>query len=51
VEYASVSSFLMERGKRKKDPKMMNCPKCGDEGRIGNYRPKKLSNPTNGITT
>ena len=26
---------------RKKDPKMMNCPKCGDEGRIGNYRPKK----------
>jgi hypothetical protein len=40
VEYASISSF-MERGKKKKDPKMMNCPECGDEGRIGNYRPKK----------
>lgn len=41
VEYASVSSFLMERGKKKKDPKMMDCPKCGYEGRIANYRPKK----------
>jgi hypothetical protein len=40
VEYASISSF-MERGKKKKDPKMMDCPKCGHEGRIGNYRPKK----------
>jgi hypothetical protein len=40
VEYASISSF-MERGKKKKDPKMMDCPKCGQEGRIGNYRPKK----------
>jgi hypothetical protein len=42
VEYASISSF-MERGKKKKDPKMMDCPRCGHEGRIGNYRPKKAS--------
>lgn len=41
VEYASVSSFLMERGKRKKDPKMMDCPVCGQEGLIEPYRPKK----------
>ena len=41
VEYASVSSFLMERGRKKKDPKMMNCPLCGEEGRIASYRPKK----------
>jgi hypothetical protein len=40
VEYASISSF-MERGKKKKDPQMMDCPECGHEGRIGSYRPKK----------
>ena len=41
VEYASVSSFLMERGKKKRDPKMIKCPSCGREGRITPYRPRK----------
>ena len=47
VEYVSswnmpsVSSFLMERGRKKKDPKMMDCPVCGEEGRITPYRPNK----------
>jgi len=41
VEYASVDSFLMERSRKKKDPKMMNCPLCGQEGRITPYRPRK----------
>lgn len=40
VEYASVSSF-MERSKKKKDPKMMECPLCRQEGRINPYRPRK----------
>ena len=41
VEYASVSSFLMERGNEKKDPKMMECPLCRQWGQIASYRPKK----------
>ena len=41
VEYASVDSFLNERGKKKKDPKMIECPSCKQEGRIAYYRPTK----------
>jgi hypothetical protein len=39
-EYASIDSFLNRKNKEK-NPKMMNCPLCGQEGLIGNYRPKK----------
>jgi hypothetical protein len=40
-EYPSVSTFFYRNKTRKRDPKMMNCPVCGQEGRIGNYRPSK----------
>jgi hypothetical protein len=39
-EYPSIDSFL-NRQKKERNPKMMNCPLCGQEGLIGNYRPKK----------
>jgi len=39
-EYASLSTFLTSRTKTK-DPKLMNCPVCGEEGRITSYRPNK----------
>ncbi len=41
VEYPSVSSFLMKRQKKLKDPKIMYCPICRQQGRIGSYRPQK----------
>jgi hypothetical protein len=39
-EYPSINSFL-NRQKKERNPKMMNCPLCGQEGLIGNYRRKK----------
>jgi len=39
-EYSSLSTFLTSRIKRK-DPKIMDCPVCGKEGRITPYRPNK----------
>jgi hypothetical protein len=39
-EYPSIDSFL-NRKKKERNPKMMKCPLCGQEGIIGNYRPKK----------
>src|SRR5919197_4234637 len=40
VEYASIDSFLNRR-KRERNPKTIDCPVCGEKGRIGWYRPKK----------
>lgn len=39
-EYASLSTFVRSRTKSK-DPKIMDCPECGDKGRIDWYRRKK----------
>jgi hypothetical protein len=39
-EYNSLSTFLTSRIKRK-DPKIMDCPVCGKEGRISWYRKNK----------
>ena len=39
-EYASLSTFLTGRTKTK-DPKIMECPVCGEDGRINPYRPNK----------
>jgi predicted RNA-binding Zn-ribbon protein involved in translation (DUF1610 family) len=41
VEYPSISSFFLDRTKRKRNPKNIVCPACGKEGRISNYRPNK----------
>lgn len=40
VEYSSITTFL-ERKKRIKDPKLMECPVCGITGVISSYRPNK----------
>jgi endogenous inhibitor of DNA gyrase (YacG/DUF329 family) len=41
VEYPSISSFFLDRTKKKRDPKIIDCPACGKKGRISNYRPNK----------
>jgi|SRR5690242_15149468 hypothetical protein len=40
-EYSSIDSFLNRGKKNERNPELMNCPLCGQEGRIGNSRPKK----------
>jgi hypothetical protein len=40
VKYLSMSTFL-DRKKRKRDPKSMECPICGIIGLISQYRPNK----------
>jgi hypothetical protein len=39
-EYPSIDSFL-SRQKKKREPKITDCPVCGEKGRIASYRPKK----------
>lgn len=39
-EYPSISTFLI-REKRNRDPKIMICPICKQNGRISWYRPNK----------
>jgi hypothetical protein len=40
-EYPSVTAFFYRNKTRKKDPKMMDCPSCGQYGLVGQFRPKK----------
>jgi hypothetical protein len=40
-EYSSVTTFFNRNKRRERDPKIMDCPLCGEKGLIGNYRPKK----------
>jgi hypothetical protein len=40
-EYSSVTTFLNRNERIERDPKLMNCPLCGQKGLIENYRPKK----------
>lgn len=40
VEYQSISTFLV-RSKRKRDPKVVDCPVCQQKGIIHGYRPHK----------
>jgi hypothetical protein len=42
-EYSSISMFLV-RSKRTRDPKIMECPVCKQNGRINPYRPNKDRN-------
>jgi hypothetical protein len=42
VEYSSISTFL-DRSK-KQTPRIVSCPVCRQNGRIGNYRPSKEKN-------
>jgi hypothetical protein len=42
VEYSSISTFL-DRSK-KQNPRIVSCPICGQNGRIGNFRPSKDKN-------
>lgn len=37
-EYPSVTTFF-NRKRRKRDPQMMDCPVCGQEGRVSYYKP------------
>lgn len=39
-EYQSIHSFI-NRKTRKRNPKTISCPVCGQEGLIEQYRPKK----------
>ena len=48
-EYASIDSFL-NRKKKTKDPKIIDCPVCGEKGRIASYRSKKINNFIHGNT-
>ncbi|MGA9171076.1 MAG: hypothetical protein WBZ20_13140 [Nitrososphaeraceae archaeon] len=40
-EYPSVTSFFYRNKTRKRDPKITDCPVCGQKGLIANYRPSK----------
>jgi hypothetical protein len=42
VEYPSITTFFNRKKRRERDPKMMDCPQCGQEGRIGTYRGKQF---------
>ena len=42
VEYPSVTTLFNRKKRKERDPKIIACPICGQEGLIENYRGKQF---------